>query len=101
MAWYTVTINNNSYILRVGPDPISLIAPVCDYDTDSRSDIQVINNNTVTVSVYIDGVNQGTLTAGKSNWYNVDSFETYYDVQFEYEGQWSPITTAFSGYFGT
>ena len=99
MSWYTVTINNNSYILRVGPDPVTLVAPVCDYDTDENIDIQVINNNTVAVSVYIDGVNRGTLTAGRADWYQVSSFETYYDVQFEYNGQWSPITTAYSGYY--
>ena len=97
MSWYTVTINNNSYILRIGPDPVTLVAPVCDYDTDENIDIYVINKNTVTVSVYIDGVNRGTLTADNANWYQVSSFNTYYDVQFEYNGQWSPITTAYSG----
>ena len=97
MSWYTVTINNNSYILRVGPDPVTLVAPVCDYDTDENIDIYVINNNTVEVSVYIDGVNRGTLMAGKATWYQVSSFGTYYNVQFEYGGQWSPITTAYSG----
>ena len=97
MSWYTVTINSNSYILRVGSDPVTLVAPVCDYDTDEISDIHVINNNTVAVSVYIDGVNQGTLTAKNASWYQVPSFGTYYNVQFEYGGQWSPITTAYSG----
>lgn len=103
MSWYTVKINNKSYILRVGPDPavdpVVLVAPLCDYDTDEHIDIKVINNNTVTVSVYIDGVNRGTLTAGGSSWYSVSSFRSYYDVQFEYNGQWSPTTTAYSGYY--
>lgn len=103
MSWYTVKIDNKSYILRVGPDPvvdpIVLVAPLCDYDTDERSDIKVINNNTVAVSVYIDGVNRGTLAAGEASWYDVSSFESYYDVQFEYDGQWSPITTAYSGHY--
>ena len=99
MSWYTVKIDNKSYILRVGPDPVVLVAPLCDYDTDENIDIKVINNNTVAVSVYIDGVKQGTLAAGEFSWYAVSSFETYYDVQFEYNGQWSPITTAYSGYY--
>lgn len=103
MSWYTVTINNKPHILRVGPDPgldqVVLVAPLCDYDTDRSVDIKVINNNTVAVSVYIDGVEQGTLAAGAVSWYIVSSFETYYDVQFEYNGQWSPITTAYSGYY--
>lgn len=97
MSWYTVTIDNKSYILRVGSDPVPLIAPVCAYDTDMYSDIRVTNKNTVEVSVYIDGVYKGTLTAGNSTWYDVPHFETYYDVQFESGGQWSPITTAYSG----
>ena len=103
MSWYTVKIDNKSYILRVGPDPIidpvTLVAPVCDYDTDAAIDIHVINNNTVTVSVYIDGVYRGTLTPRAASWYSVSSFDSYYDVQFEYDGQWSPITTAYSGYY--
>ena len=103
MSWYTVKIDNKSYILRVGPDPIidpvTLVAPVCDYDTDKSIDIHVINNNTVAVSVYIDDEYRGTLTAGGAAWYQVSSFGTYYDVQFEYNGQWSPITTAYSGYY--
>lgn len=104
MSWYTVKINNKSYILRVGSDPIGpdlvvLVAPLCDYNTDEYSDIKVTNNNTVAVSVYIDGVNRGTLAAGEASWYDVPSFESYYDVQFEYNGQWSPITTAYSGHY--
>ena len=103
MSWYTVTINNKPYILRIGPDPVVdpvvLAAPLCDYDTDEHSDIKVTNNNTVAVSVYIDGVNRGTLAAGEAIWYDVPNFESYYDVQFEYNGQWSPITTAYSGHY--
>ena len=99
MSWYTATINNKSYILRVGPDPLILEAPVCSYDTDEVIDIRVENKNNVVVSVYIDGEYQVTLAAGGLSYYQVSSFETYYDVQFEYNGQWSPITTAYSGYY--
>ena len=44
------------------------MAPLCDYDdTDEYSDIKVTNNNTVAVSVYIDGVNRGALAAGEAS----------------------------------
>lgn len=99
MSWYTVTINNKPCILRIGPDPVVLVAPVCGYDTDEVIDIRVENKNNVEVSVYIDGEYRGKIAAGNFSYYQVPSFETYYDVQFEYNGQWSPITTAYSGYY--
>jgi hypothetical protein len=80
------TLSNGYLWVLILNEQVKLSAPVCDYDYDSTADIKVKNNNSTTVTVYIDGVDKGTLASGGVRWYTVGSFYTYYNVQFKASG---------------